>query len=55
MGEAESVIMLFGGEFEGGKEGFRRVEGNIKDVLSPGRITGKACGVPGRLRPVTVP
>lgn len=46
--------MLVGGEFEGGKEGFRGVEGNVGDVHSFGEMPRKACGVPGRLRPITV-
>lgn len=44
--------MLLGGE--GDKEGIRRVEGNVGDIRSPGEIPCGACGVLGRLRPVTV-
>ena len=38
--------MLVGGEIEGGKEGFRRVEGD--DDLSFGEIN-EGCSVPGRV------
>ena len=46
--------VLVGREFEGAKEGLRREEGNVGDVRSFGEMPRKACGVPGRLRPVTV-
>ena len=39
--------MLFWRVFEGGEEGFRRVEENVGEVRSPVEITRKACGVPG--------
>ena len=45
--------MLLGGEFVG-DEGFRRVEGNVGDERSPVETTRKACGVAGRLGPVSV-
>ena len=48
------AVVLFWREFEGGKDGFRRVERNVGLVRSPVETTRKACGVPRRLRRVRV-